>query len=209
MKNILRTTTALLAVAALPFVSTSLAAENEEGFKPLFNGESLEGWKVSENKESFKIEDAAIVAEGRRAHAFYVGEVGGGKFKNFELRLEALTRKSANGGVFFHTEYQEKGWPGKGYEIQVNNTQRDPKKTGGLYSVVDNMEPFEDDKWMEMVIRVENGTITSTVDGKKLVEHKPEGDKSKLQPEGGSIALQAHDPGSKVYYRNIRIKILD
>lgn len=209
MKNILRTTTALLAAAALPFVSTGLAEENEEGFKPLFNGESLEGWKVSENKESFKIEDGAIVAEGRRAHAFYVGEVGGGKFRNFELRLEALTRKSANGGVFFHTEYQEKGWPGKGYEIQVNNTQRDPKKTGGLYSVVDNMEPFEDDKWMEMVIRVENGTITSTVDGKKLVEHKPEGDKSKLQPEGGAIALQAHDPGSKVYYRNIRIKILD
>lgn len=209
MKNILRTTTSLLAAAALPFVSTGLAAENEEGFKPLFNGESLEGWKVSENKESFKIEDGAIVAEGRRAHAFYVGEVGGGKFRNFELRLEALTRKSANGGVFFHTEYQEKGWPGKGYEIQVNNTQGDPKKTGGLYSVVDNMEPFEDDKWMEMVIRVENGTITSTVDGKKLVEHKPEGDKSKLQPEGGAIALQAHDPGSKVYYRNIRIKILD
>jgi hypothetical protein len=204
MKFLLRTTTALFAAAAF-----SVAAENEEGFKPLFDGKSLDGWKVSENKDSFKIEEGAIVADGPRAHAFYVGEVGGAKFRNFELRLEAMTRKNSNGGVFFHTEYQEKGWPANGYEIQVNNTQRDPKKTGGLYSVVDNMEPFEDDKWMEMTIRVENGKITSAVDGKKLVEHTPEEGKSKLLPEGGAIALQAHDPGSKVYYRNIRIKILD
>lgn len=169
----------------------------------------MDGWKVSENKESFKIEDGAIVAEGPRAHAFYVGEVGGAKFKNFELRLESMTRKNANGGVFFHTEYQERGWPAKGYEIQVNNTQGDWRKTGGIYAVVDNKEPFEDDKWMSMVIRVENGVITSVVDGKEIAKHKPEGDKDKLLEDGGAIALQAHDPGSKVYYRNIRIKILD
>jgi len=207
MKTILATATAILATIVLPFAS--LAEEKEEGFKSLFNGESLEGWEVAENKESFKIEDGAIVAHGTRAHAFYVGDVGGAKFKNFELRLEAMTRKSSNGGVFIHTKFQEKGWP-SGYEIQVNNTQSDPQKTGGIYATVKNLEPFEDDKWMEMVIRVEDGKITSIVNGKKLVEeYTPEDGKSKLLPEGGAIALQAHDPGSKVYYRNIRIKILD
>jgi len=120
-----------------------------------------------------------------------------------------MTRKNANGGVFIHSEYQEQGWPSKGYEIQVNNTQSDWRKTGGLYGVVDNKEPFEDDKWMEMVIRVEDGVITSRVNGKELVKHKPEEDKSNLQKDGGAIALQAHDPDSKVYYKNIRIKVLD
>lgn len=208
MKTILKQTSTRLAALACAALTITAALADEEGFKPLFDGKTLDGWNVAENKDSFKIEDGAIVAHGPRAHAFYSGEVNGAKFKNFELRLEAMTRKNSNGGVFFHTEYQEKGWP-RGYEIQVNNTQGDPQKTGGLYATVKNLEPFEDDKWMEMVIRVENGVITSTVNGKKLVEHKPEGEKSKLLPEGGAIALQAHDPGSKVYYRNIRIKSLD
>lgn len=207
MRNLFTKITACVVFAA--FASPAFSEETEEGFKSLFDGKSMDGWKVSENKESFKIEDGAIVAEGPRAHAFYVGEVGGAKFKNFELRLESMTRKNANGGVFFHTEYQERGWPAKGYEIQVNNTQGDWRKTGGIYAVVDNKEPFEDDKWMSMVIRVENGVITSVVDGKEIAKHKPEGDKDKLLEDGGAIALQAHDPGSKVYYRNIRIKILD
>lgn len=207
VRNLFTKITACIVFAA--FASPAFSEETEEGFKSLFDGKSMDGWKVSENKESFKIEDGAIVAEGPRAHAFYVGEVGGAKFKNFELRLESMTRKNANGGVFFHTEYQERGWPAKGYEIQVNNTQGDWRKTGGIYAVVDNKEPFEDDKWMSMVIRVENGVITSVVDGKEIAKHKPEGDKDKLLEDGGAIALQAHDPGSKVYYRNIRIKILD
>jgi len=204
----MRVAASRFAVIACVAITTTASFAEEEGFEPLFDGKTLDGWNVAENKDSFKVEDGAIVAHGPRAHAFYVGEVNGAKFKNFELRLEAMTRKNSNGGVFFHTEYQEKGWP-RGYEIQVNNTQGDPQKTGGLYATVKNLEPFEDDKWMEMVIRVENGVITSTVDGKKLVEHKSEGEKSKLLPEGGAIALQAHDPGSEIHYRNIRIKALD
>jgi len=208
MSKIMRVAASRFAVIACVAITTTASFAEEEGFEPLFDGKTLDGWNVAENKDSFKVEDGAIVAHGPRAHAFYVGEVNGAKFKNFELRLEAMTRKNSNGGVFFHTEYQEKGWP-RGYEIQVNNTQGDPQKTGGLYATVKNLEPFEDDKWMEMVIRVENGVITSTVDGKKLVEHKSEGEKSKLLPEGGAIALQAHDPGSEIHYRNIRIKALD
>ncbi len=209
MKQTLMKSTARIAVLATFAFSASLPAAEEEGFVSLFDGKSFGGWKVSENKETFQIEDGAIVAKGPRAHAFYAGDVNDGKFKNFELRLDAMTRKGANGGVYIHTEFQDEGWPGKGYEIQVNNTQSDWRKSGGLYAIVDNKEPFEDDKWMEMIIRVEDGVITSTVNGKELVKHKPEDGQSKLQKEGGTIALQAHDPDSVVFYKNIRIKILD
>ncbi|CAN5394359.1 DUF1080 domain-containing protein [soil metagenome] len=210
MKQKLKSTAAfLVAFASIALIPTSFAEDKEEGFQSLFDGKTMENWKVSENKENFKIEDGALVADGPRAHAFYTGDVNGGKFKDFELRLDVMTRKNANGGVFIHTDYQEDGWPGKGYEIQVNNTQSDWRKTGGIYAVVDNREPFEDEKWMEMVIRVEKGVITSTVDGKEIAKYEAEEGESRLMDDGGTIALQAHDPDSKVYYKNIRIKPLD
>jgi hypothetical protein len=204
MKNLSRHASILLALCFTPAV----LAEVEPGFTALFDGRSLDGWKVSENKDSFVVEDGAIHAKGKRAHAFYVGDFNGAKFDNFELRLEAMTRKNSNGGIFFHTEYQEKGWP-KGYEAQVNNTHSDWRKTGSLYNIADNKEPFKDDEWMKFVIRVENGTITITVNDKEIVNYKVPADASQLIPGGGAIALQAHDPGSKVFYRNIRIKPLE
>ncbi len=48
----------------------------QEGWTDLFNGESLDGWKASENPDSFTVEDGAIVCAGPRAHLFYMGEDG-------------------------------------------------------------------------------------------------------------------------------------
>ncbi len=204
MRSLAKPASILLALLLTP----AAHAEIEPGFTALFDGRSLDGWKISENKDSFVVEDGAIHAKGKRAHAFYAGDFNGAKFDNFELRLEVMTRKNSNGGVFFHTEYQETGWP-KGYEAQVNNTQSDWRKSGSLYDIVDNKEPFKDDEWMNYVIRVENGTITITVNDKQMVNYKVPADGSRLIPGGGAIALQAHDPGSRVFYRNIRIKPLE
>lgn len=194
-----------LALAASPLLAA------EEGFVTLFDGKTLDGWKVSENPDSFVIEDGMLVAKGPRAHAFYMGEDGQGAFEDFELRLDVKTLENSNGGVFFHVEYQEKGWPIKqGYEVQVNNTHKDWRKTGGLYAIVDNKEPFKDNEWMKYVIRVEDGVVNVTINGKETVkDFKPEGEQDKLVVGGGLIALQAHDPGSTVYYRNIRVKSLN
>ncbi|MEP4078118.1 3-keto-disaccharide hydrolase [Haloferula sp.] len=199
-------TTTLLASIAL--FLTAVSSATEEGFTQLFDGKSLDGWKVSENPDSFKVADGVIVAHGPRAHAFYVGEFNGAKFKDFELRMEVMTKTNSNGGVFFHSEWVDKGWPPKGYEVQVNNTHKDWRKSGGLYAVVDNKEPFEDNTWMQYVIRVKDGVVTASVNGKELVNHTPKAEDSKLQKDGGAIALQAHDPGSVVHYKNIRIKPL-
>jgi hypothetical protein len=197
--------TAFAACAALVL---SASAEPEAGFVSLFDGKTLEGWKVAEDKGAFKIEDGAIVAKGDRSHCFYVGKVNGGKFENFELRADVMTKPSSNGGIFIHSEWQDEGWPGKGYEVQVNNTQSDWRKSGGLYAVVDNKVPFEDNTWMKYVIRVEGEKITISVNGKELVNYTPEAGKSKLQKGGGAIALQAHDPDSTILYKNLRIKPL-
>jgi len=195
--------------AASAALVLSASAQKEEGFVSLFDGKTLEGWKVAEDKGAFKVEDGAIVVNGDRSHAFYVGKVNNAKFDNFELRLDVMTKPNSNGGVFISTVYQEEGWPSAGYEVQVNNTQSDWRKSGGLYAVVDNKEPFKDDEWMKYVIRVDHGVINVTVNDKELVkDYKAEEGKSKLTKGGGTIALQAHDKGSTTLYKNIRIKEL-
>lgn len=197
----------LFAMAAA-LVAPLSAADTEEGFVSLFDGKTLDGWKVNNKPEDFSIEDGAIKANGQCTHLFYDGKVNGAKFKNFELRLDVMTRKNSNGGVFIHTVYQQTGWP-SGYEIQVNNTQGDVQKSGGLYNTVKNLVPFEDDTWMKYVIIVKDGVVKVTVNDKELVNYKTEPGTTKLLPEGGTFAFQAHDKGSTTFYRNIRVKVLE
>lgn len=200
----------LLAIVALftAWISPLVVAESEDGFLSLFDGKTLEGWKTNEDPAAFSVEDGAIKANGSRCHLFYEGPVQAAKFKEFELRLDVMTRKNSNGGLFIHTVFCESGWP-SGYEIQVNNTQKDPQKSGGLYNIVKNLEAFEDDTWMKYVIQVKAGVIKVTVNGKELVNHTTEPATTKRLAEGGTLAIQAHDAGSTTLYKNIRIKSLD
>jgi hypothetical protein len=34
-----------------------------------------------------------------------------------------MTQPICNSGVYFHTVYQDTGWPDRGFEVQINNTQ--------------------------------------------------------------------------------------
>ena len=186
----------------------------EPGFTALFNGKDFTGWKIS-NPASFKIEDGAIVANGSAGHAYYDGPFQNHMFRNFELKVDVMTRPNSNGGVYVATEFQEKGFPRKGFEIQVNNTYKDPVKSGSLYHVSDIFEaPAKDNEWFTEHIIVQGDTITVKVNDKQVVQWTQPADWNGGR-EGpgrtlgeGTIALQAHDPGSTVYYKNIRIKPL-
>lgn len=192
----------------------------------LWDGSTFEGWQLSaENPSTFQIKDGAIVANGPRAHLYYAGKVNGGRFRNFELKVDVLAKKNSNGGIYFHTDYQENGWPLKGFEVQVNNTfARDPRKSGGLYGVLDNLvPPAKDDVWFEEHIVVRGNSVKVYVDGHLITNWVQPDDWDGLQPlpdgrgqnfplrklDIGTIALQGHDPGSVVLYKNIRVKILD
>ncbi|MBN2314983.1 MAG: DUF1080 domain-containing protein, partial [Sedimentisphaerales bacterium] len=113
---------ALTLLTCCLFLSSSqLALGQEDGWISLFDGKSFNGWKVHENKDTFSIRDGMIVVDGPRGHLFYVGPVNNANFKNFELKVDVMTKPNANSGIYFHTEYQDSGWPAKGYEVQVNN----------------------------------------------------------------------------------------
>lgn len=204
-----------LAVVCLAGMGVAIAADSkEEGFVQLFDGKTLNGWKINERPESWKIVDGAIVANGDRSHLFYVGDDK--PFVNFELRVDVMTEKNSNGGIYFHTRFQPEGWPKYGFEAQVNNTyEKDPQKTGSLYAVKSVLEKHvPDDAWYTETIIVKGKNVKIKINDKVVVDYdEPEG----LQPgkdftrkiEQGTFALQAHDPGSRVHFKNIRVKRLD
>ena len=150
-------------------------------------------------------------------HWFYVGGFEGHRLKDFELKVDVMTLPGANGGVFIDTEYLDSGWPAKGFEVQVNNTYvKDPRKTASLYEVKDNgQEVAKDNQWFTEHIIAKGDTITIKVNEKLVTEWTQPADwqGTKTFPGRrigpGTIALQGHDPGSTVYYKNIRIKLLE
>jgi hypothetical protein len=189
----------------------------ESGYQSLFNGKDLTGWKASMNPDSFKVANGAIVANaaGQASHLFYDGPVGDHSFKDFDLRLDVLARYRSNGGVYVMTEFQPQGFPGKGFEIQVNNSHSDRIRTGSLYHVVDLSNiPAKDDEWFPMEIQVKGQTITVWVKGEQVLQWTQPADwpgaydtpGRRINP--GTIAFQAHDPNSYTYYANIRIREL-
>lgn len=203
----------ILLMVGLFFSSGLLrAAEAEDGFKTIFDGKTLEGWKLStDNTNSWKIIDDAFVAQGPAAHVFYVGDEK--PFKDFELKVDVKTGPVSNGGIYFHTTYQERGFPRGGFECQVNVSHTDWIKTGSLYGVVNiGLTPAKDNEWWTQHIIVRGRKVTVKIDGKTVIEYNqpavdPAGRGRKLGE--GTFALQAHDPKSVVHYKNIRVKRLE
>lgn len=203
----------LTLLLCLPLLSTVVSAGDEEGFQTIWDGKTFEGWKASENKDSWSIQDGAIVAKGPRSHLFYVGDDK--PFKNFVLKVDCMTEPGSNGGIYFHTKFQEEGWPAKGYEAQVNNTQRDPKRTGSLYGVSNVLtQHIPDNEWWTQTIKVEGNHIQILLDDEVVIDYTEPACVQQAEDEGrrldeGTFAFQAHDPGSTVYFKNIRVKRLD
>jgi hypothetical protein len=200
---------------AIILLGTSHSQLAQSDWVSLFDGKTLDGWKASENPDTFSVEDGMIVVDGPRAHLFYVGDVNDHTFKNFEFKADVKTTPGSNSGMYFHTEYQEDGWPNKGYEVQVNNSHTDWRRTASLYGVDDvRNAPANDDEWFTQHITVQDSLITIRVDGEVITEYvepkdvKEDAGSSQRYIDQGTFAIQGHDPQSKVYYKNIMVKVL-
>lgn len=212
-KNILFLTTILILGAC----SSRNKAQHSGsgGWINLFDGKSLKGWRASENPETFKADNGSIVVAGPRAHLFYEGPVMNHDFKNFEFKAQVMTKPGSNSGIYFHTEYQEKGFPDKGYEVQVNNSHTDWKRTGSLYDIKDIREVYvKDNVWFTEYITVQGKKVTIKINGKTVVEYtEPD---NAVPPKGhpgriishGTFALQGHDPKSTVLYKKLMVRPL-
>lgn len=191
-------------------------AQGNDGWISLFDGQTLNGWRASEAPGTFRVENGVIVVHGPRSHLFYDGPVQNHDFRNFEWKADVLTFPGANSGMYFHTEFQQTGWPSKGYEVQVNNTHTDPRKTGSLYAVDDvmNVAPARDGEWFTQHVIVEGRRVRVLVNGQQVTDYtepasaERPGDMAGRVLSSGTVALQGHDPQSQVHYRNIMIRPL-
>lgn len=219
------------------------SAQSEEGFVSLFDGKTLAGWKVGENADVFQVHDGLIVMEcpatnHNPAHLFYDGDVNGHAFKNFDLRVDVMTFPGANSGIYFHTKYQEAGWPRCGIECQVNNSHSDWRRTGSLYAIRDiswgpeappadykgmvtilPKPAVKDNTWYTQEVVFQEGVVTVKLDGQTMFSYKlSDAEVEHALPTGstwlplGTFALQGHPPMaghiSKACFKNIRVKVL-
>lgn len=159
------------------------------------------------------------------------------KFKNFELTFEWRVSEGGNSGVFYlGQEVEGKSIYESAPEYQILDNERHPdallgennnRKSASLYDLVpavpQNANPAGE--WNTGGIIINNGTVIHTQNGENVVEFQlwtdewnemVTGSKFRDWPnflntggenQEGYIGLQDH--GDDVWYRNIRIKILD
>ncbi|MEK7951494.1 3-keto-disaccharide hydrolase [Luteolibacter soli] len=214
-------------VLAALFVSLcgACSAFAEEEWQTLFNGKDLTGWRGNVMPEAFSVVDGAIRVHAPKesAHLFYVGDLKEGfvRFKNFEFEATCRGEAGANSGIFIHTDMTTRDAAlhlAKGYEVQLNSSEKEKRKTGSLYAVVDlDKSPVDESQWFKVRIVVKDSRITVFLNDKQVVDYTEPAD-VKRPPEragrlldkkdGGGIALQAHDPASVFYFKDVRVRRL-
>jgi hypothetical protein len=166
----------------------------------MFDGKTLDGWKANERPENWTVEDGAIVGKGPRSHLFWMREQCG----DCEFKAKVKINDGGNSGMYFRAEFGE-GWP-KGYEAQVNSTHKDWRRTGSLYAIQDIKEQLvPPDTWWEQHIIAKGNHIIIKVNGKTVVDYVD----TQNRFTKGYLALQQHDPGSVVHFKDLMYRKLD
>lgn len=207
-----------------PFIALTFAAlliafasshaddkKNEAGFKPLFAGDSLDGWKVMGKPEGFTIEDGVLRSEGATGGNWIRYET---PLEDFALRLQWKISKEGNSGVFIRALEEGNPWE-TGYEVQLYDAPgREPQYgTGSLYGYfAPDPEPNHDpDVWHDLEIICQGPKIKVIADGEKVLDvDQTSSEKSKDKPLKGYIGLQdSHSTeGHYIEFRNVRMKRL-
>jgi 3-keto-disaccharide hydrolase len=186
----------LIITILLALVAASPAAA-QDGWISMFDGKTLDGWKASELPENWVVEDGLITGKGARSHLFWMTE----KCTDCEFKAEVKISDKGNSGMYFRAKFGP-GWP-EGYEAQVNSTHTDWKKTGSLYNFVDIKKILvPPDTWYTEHIIAKGNHIIIKINGETVVDYVDE----KNTHMEGHLALQQHDPGSHVSYRNLQMR---
>lgn len=208
---------------AAPAPNTLTEPERRAGWRLLFDGRSIDGFRGYRQDApgaGWVVDDGAIVRRGKGAGDLVTKEM----FDRFELELEFRIVPGGNSGVMFHvTESEPKPWM-SGPEVQIldNAAGRDPQRTGWLYQLYeaksDATRPAGE--WNRLSLRVAPDSGQVCINGVRYLTFKkgsPDWDKrvanSKFatfpqfgRAERGHICLQDH--GDEVAFRSIKVRAL-
>ena len=202
------------------------ALEKSQGFKLLFDGQSIAQWTAYKKavlpKQGWVVRDAAIVHEaGGGGGDLVTRELYG----DFDFRFSFRISARGNSGVMWHVTNAGDQPYYSGPEFQVLDdigAKPSPKHAvGALYGMVPakNKKVLPAGSWNQGRIVVHDGQLTHYLNGTEVVSCPCTGPKwtemvanSKFKnwPFGkstiGRMALQDH--GDEVAFRNLRIKML-
>ncbi|RLA41026.1 MAG: hypothetical protein DRR42_25125, partial [Gammaproteobacteria bacterium] len=207
-------------------VPPATAASDDEGWQSLFDGKTLAGWTMGKGKpvtSGWAVDDGCIfrTGEGKKGSIF-----ADKKYENFELKFEWKISKKGNSGIKYRFNR------GKGVEYQVlddaahNEAYRKlhpSHMAGSIYGMFSSndqkvLKPVGEFNKSRIVARgtkIEhwlNGKMVVEADtsSKEWAEAKANSKFKKVKGFGegsGGLMLQDHG-GCKVWYRNIRIRVL-
>ena len=176
--------------------------------KKIFNGKNLDGWKVH-GTEIWYVEEGQLVCESGPEEKYgYLSTQN--YYNDFILTLKFKQDSDGNSGVFIRSTIERTKI--SGWQVEV----APPKKnTGGIYESYGRgwlikPDPIKDSvlkmgKWNKMKIKVQGNSVTTWLNGVKMIELKDK----KIGKGKGAIALQIHDGGGiKVKWKNIKINEL-
>ena len=182
--------------------------------KKLFNGANTEGWRYQGPQEAFVVEDGCIKVAGPRGNLMFMGNQEVSPImKDFDLTMKVKTEDKANSGVFIHCKRNNDGASyANGLEAQIANENKDPQKTGSLWSV----QPVEkiivhDGEWFDYRINVRGMTVTTFINGKQVNEWTQPADwksppgKPEAKLGEGTIGLQSN--GGTVWIKDVEITL--
>jgi enamine deaminase RidA (YjgF/YER057c/UK114 family) len=189
------------------------------GLSTIFDGTELDGWQridraqiPEEKRPKWTVADGTLQAVGGPGAMEYHAR----QFGDLVLQLDIRTRiRHANGGVFFRSI------PGdfmNGYEAQIyNRAENGDPSCPAHYSTgaIDDRQSARrlisrDHQFFKMTIIATGPHIATWINGHQLTDWtdpRPPHDNPRqgLRIKPGTIQLQAHDPGTDVEFKNIRI----
>lgn len=207
----------VVACVFLVLVAVSSVSAAEQGFKPIFDGKTLDGWKKLGGKAKYRVEDGAIVGTSvpNSPNTFLCSKH---MYSDFILKLEVkLVSNSLNSGIQIRSNSYPEYRKGRvhGYQVEIESS---PGESGYIYDEArrgwlskdrsENKRAFKNGKWNEYRIECRGNRIKTYINGTQIADVTDD------MTAAGFIGLQVHGVGGReepleVRWRNIRIKRLD
>ncbi|MFH9296847.1 ThuA domain-containing protein [Streptomyces sp. NPDC017520] len=181
----------------------------DKGYRPIFNGKTLEGWKQA-GPGKFSVSDGALHSEGGMGLLTYQAK----ELKSYSLKLDWKMTGDDNSGIFVGFPESDDPWSAvnKGYEIQIDATDAADRTTGAVYTFKSANIKARDrvlrppGQWNSYEIKVQGERLQIFLNGAKINDFTNTDPARSLKD--GYIGLQNHGADDQVSFRNIQLKEL-
>ncbi|MCL4222692.1 MAG: DUF1080 domain-containing protein [Phycisphaerales bacterium] len=197
----------------------ALSKDTPPLFRPIFNGQTLDGWVQRGGRADYRVEDGAIVGETRpnQPNTFLCTER---EYADFELDLEFKIDDALNSGVQIrsHSRPDYRDGAVHGYQVEIDPSNRaytcgiyEEQGRGWLDNLDDNVAArtaYRNGQWNRMRVVAHGHHIRTWING------VPAADLIDDNAASGFIGLQVHGVGDRadplqVRWRHIMLRELN